>query len=80
MKQAVNDVAPMKAVHVGLECNDEHEVHCEEEGPCVVKEAEKTETLPTTSGTNYRTEIVNMRCFSQRAYHIRNIITLIQFT
>ncbi len=52
MKQAVNDVAPMKAVHVGLECNDEHEVHCEEEGPCVVKEAEKTETLPTTSGTN----------------------------
>ena len=34
----------------------------------------------TTSGTNYRTEIVNMRCFSQRAYHIRNIITLIQFT
>ena len=26
----------MKAVHVGLECSDDHEVHCDEDGPCVV--------------------------------------------
>lgn len=26
----------MKAVHVGLECCEDHEVHCDEEGPCVV--------------------------------------------
>ena len=42
----------MKAVHVGLECCDEHEVHCDEDGPCVVinhehaKEA-VSEDMPT---------------------------------
>lgn len=29
-------LAPMKAVHVGLECDDdEHQVDCGNEGPCV---------------------------------------------
>ena len=29
-------LAPMKAVHVGLECDDdEHKVNCDNEGPCV---------------------------------------------
>lgn len=36
VKQAINECGSMKAVHVGLECCEDHEVHCEEEGPCVV--------------------------------------------
>lgn len=30
----------MKAVHVGLECDDDHEVICDGEQPCVVVEHE----------------------------------------
>lgn len=32
----------MKAVHVGLECSDDHEVHCDEDGPCVVIQHQHT--------------------------------------
>ena len=40
VKKAVNGVANMAAVHVGLECHEDHEVHCSEddEKPCVVIE------------------------------------------
>lgn len=36
VKRVVGEVAPMKAIHVGLECNDDHTIDCEHEGPCVV--------------------------------------------
>lgn len=57
MKQAVNDVAAMKAVHVGLEYDDDQEVGCSDEGDCAAtvekpEIAADPETLPTTPGTN----------------------------
>ena len=36
VKRVINSCASMKAIHVGLECCDEHEIHCDEDGPCVV--------------------------------------------
>lgn len=39
VKKAVESVANMAAVHVGLECHEDHEVHCsDDEKPCVVIE------------------------------------------
>ncbi len=52
MKHAIYDIAPMKAVHVGLECDDDHDVHCEEEGPCVVIEHERKEREEKMATTN----------------------------
>ena len=42
VKQKINECGSMKAVHVGLECSDDHEVHCDVDGPCVVIHHEHT--------------------------------------
>lgn len=46
VKEVIRKVGKMKAVHVGLECEDDHEVNCDQEQPCVVVQNTAPATAP----------------------------------